>query len=260
MEPADLVRLSQDDTHVVHRSQREPGFAVREAQGVRWLTSADGTLQSAMRIDAPADPALPNHLLMLAALLLCPQPERSLELGSGVGAIERFLADRFADTTRTCVDSCAELTQIGREFFGMPSDWQPVQIRAADYLKQSDQRYSLIFADLFDGAAHSDCVADEAFYADCADHLEDEGAVAINLSPESESDLLALLLQMRKHLPWVSLAAVPEHGNIVAVATKSEPPDDGTLRQRAKYLGESWRLDLAGALQRLERLPPPAAQ
>lgn len=234
-------------------------LTVHEHDGYRWLCSGDAAIQSILRLDAPEKLLLPNHLAMLMGLLISNSPEAVLNLGTGTGAIERFLGNHLPALEIVSVDSNPSMIDLARAYFYLPRDW-PVQLQTAeDYLQHSQQTFSLVLADLFAGGDHAPCLFDANFYRLVAQHLTETGVLSLNLCPRTEAEIVSILLALRQSLPWVMLVKVPDHGNMVLLAGKQPPPNDVELAQRASRLAPSLQLDFDALLNQIERLPSPPA-
>jgi len=228
---------------------------VHEHEQERWVYTGENSILSLMRLDAPADPVLPNHVAMLAALLFSDLPESVLNLGLGTGAFERFFEDRLPDTTVASVDTSEVMIDIARRFFTLRPDRAIVNQTAEQFLASHDRRYGLILCDIFCGDRHPDCLTDEAFYSDAARCLAAGGVMAFNLSPATEQVLLDILVTMRRSFAHVVLVNLVDYGNIVVYAMQHPPLLPDRLPQRADTLGRQLRLDLADIPDRLTILP-----
>ncbi|MBU1192467.1 MAG: hypothetical protein KKA36_09780 [Gammaproteobacteria bacterium] len=234
-------------------------LTVHEHDGYRWLCSGDAAIQSVMRLDAPEKLLLPNHLAMLMGLPVSTSPAPVLNLGTGTGAIERFLNSRLPALELVSVDSNPSMIELARDYFYLPRDW-PVQLQtAADYLQHSQQTFGLILADLFAGDNHAPCLFDADFYRLVAQHLTESGVLSLNLCPRTEDEIVSILVVLRQSLPWVMLVKVPDHGNMVLLAGRQPSPTATELAQRAGQLSHSLQLDFDALLNQIERLPPPVS-
>ncbi len=235
----------------------QDGFRVLEQSGYRWLCTDDDSIQSIMRVDAPAELILPNHVAMLIGLLLADTPKRVLNLGFGIGSLERFLHNRLPALEIISVDASPVMVDLAREHFHVPHDW-PVTIQSAeDFLHANVLTFDLMLCDLFAGASHADCLYDTRFYRDAAQHLSAAGVLSLNLSTDSEQDLIAILMALRKSFEWVALVTIPSHSNVVVLACRQPPPPQAALAQRAARDMALLELDFAEVLQGLEWLPAP---
>lgn len=254
-----LFSLTQEQRRVHQIAAIEPdGWVIYERGDYRWLGARDDTIQAVMRIASPADPVLPNQIAMLLALLINTSPRRALNLGFGTGAFERFFHDRLPALEMVSVESAPGVVAIAREYFCIAHDW-PVQIQTAeDYLAQSRLDFDLMLCDIFAGEHHAACLSDAAFYSAAAQRLAEQGVLSLNLYPQSEAELVTILLALRQSFSWTMLVKIPGHGNIVVLACTQPLPSDAELVQRAGSLTETLKLDFGDMLSHVERLPLPA--
>jgi spermidine synthase len=257
MDVDEYLRLSRvTDTLLCRSSDAGTAVEVHEHGGDRWVYTGEDSILSLMRLDAPADPVMPNHIAMLAALLFVDRPQSILNLGFGTGAFERFFSDRLPDTNIVSVDTSRTLVELAREYFAIARD-QPVTIRPAEqFLHDNTQGFDLILCDIFQGDRHPDCLSDPDFHADAARSLEAGGIMAINLSPATEQALLEILLPMRRSFRHVMLVNLVDYGNVVVFAMQHVPVESHELRKRAEQIAEQLRLDLRHIPERLSALPP----
>lgn len=229
---------------------------VHEHGGERWVYTGEDSILSLMRLDAPADPVMPNHIAMLGTLLFVDRPRSVLNLGFGTGAFERFFGDRLPDTSIISVDTSRTLVEMARKYFAIRPG-RPVIIRPAEhYLHDNTRGFDLILCDIFQGERHPDCLTNTNFHADAARSLAPGGVMAVNLSPASEQALLEILLPMRRSFRHVMLVNLVDYGNVVVYAMQHAPVDTHKQRQRAEQAGKELRLDLRHIPERLSTLPP----
>jgi spermidine synthase len=250
------LRLSRSsDTLLCRRGNAGAPVEVHEHGGERWIYTGEGSILSLMRLDAPADPVMPNHIAMLGAMLLVERPRSVLNLGFGTGAFERFFQDRLPETNVVSVDTSSTLVELARKYFAIRQDW-PVMIRPAEqFLRNNTQHFDLILCDIFQGDRHPDCLTEAGFHASAANSLAAGGVMAFNLSPATEQALLAILLPMRRSFRHVVLVNLVDYGNVVVYAMQHAPPAADAQHKRAKQLSTQLRLDLYRIPDRLSALP-----
>lgn len=228
---------------------------VRETDAYRWMHFGGTALQSVMRRATPADPVMPNHVLMLAAVLFVDTPKRLLNLGLGGGVFERFFRTHLPGLIVTTVEKSPVVIRLARDCFDVPPDHPVIESTAEEYLATTAVTHDIIFADLYDGERHAACVDNEYFHAHVAAALQPDGVFALNLSPTSRDDLLTTLLAIRCHFEWVWMAGVVNHGNVVLLATNGSMLSAAELSARALRWSGLPGFDLRDAAARLTRLP-----
>jgi spermidine synthase len=229
-------------------------LSVFQFQRYRWLQSVGGSFQSLMDLEDPSRPLLPSTQTLLAALIFNPTPQRILNLGLGGGTHERFINTHLPAAICTSVESDTNVLTVARQYFHLPKGWPVVVENAAGLIRHSNQNYDLIFCDIFEGWRHPDCLYDEDFYRHCHRSLSPRGAMAINLVPGSEKDMLKVLQAVRSAFSHTILTDIPSNQNIVVYALRQPPPPDQELERRSLAV-HSLGLNLELLLQRMVRLP-----
>jgi spermidine synthase len=253
----EYLRLSKDSATLRYSTRdADTLIEVHEHDGDRWVYTHDRSILSMMRLDAPADPVMPNHIAMLAALLFRELPDSVLNLGFGTGAFERFFGDRLPHTRVVSVDTSATLVEVARAHFRIGQDWPVIIQSAGDFLRTNTQLFDFVLCDIFNGDSHPDCLYDAGFHADAARSLEPGGVMALNLSPATERELLDILVPIRKNFANVLLVNLVDYGNVVLFAMQHPPADIGEQSKRAQLLGTRLRLDLQHIPERITILPP----
>ncbi|MCB1954521.1 MAG: hypothetical protein KDG55_02535 [Rhodocyclaceae bacterium] len=240
------------------RAKRVAGrgnLRVLEAEGFRWLHSGGRAIQAVMGLSAPARPCLASTRHLLAALLWHQHPEQVLNLGLGGGCIERFLHAWGGKPVCRSVDASGEVVALARAGFGLPPG-EVIVARVEAHLADDPASYGLVVCDLFEGEQEAPCLADPVFVARLASRVAPDGVLALNLSPPTESALLAVLLPLRRHLPWVILCTSPGCGNVGVLASRRPPPEAAVLLARAASLGRDAGVDFTELAGRFRPLPP----
>jgi len=242
----EYLRLSQKKQSMLYTTAiAGEQFHVHEHKGDRWICSGEQSILSLMRLDKPADPVLPNHLAMLAALLFCNSPKSVLNLGFGGGTFERFFADRFPTTDIVSVDTSMALVELARTYFQIRQDWPVILQSADDYLQANTRLFDLVLCDIFTGDQHPDCLRNTNFYANTANSLMPGGVMALNLSPATEQELLDILVILRHSFTNVALVTLVDYGNVILFAMQHQPAGIDDQRKRAHLLGDQLQLDLS---------------
>jgi spermidine synthase len=137
----------------------------------------------------------------------------------------------------------------------VPADWPVVIERAEHFVARSTEGFDVVLCDIFAGEAHPDCLFDSYFYADLAARLGHDGVLALNLSPQEDGEVAAILAALRQSIDWVMLAPIAGHGNVVVLASPAPPPSTDTMAARAAALAASAGLDPSAVLPAFTRLP-----
>lgn len=256
MDVDNYLRLSRKaDTLLCRRDEAGIPIEVHEHAGERWVYTGEQSILSLMRLAAPADPMMPNHIAMLGALLFGKLPTSVLSLGFGTGAFERFFADRLPDSTTISVDTSQTLVELARQYFATPQHHAVVIQPAEQYLHNNSRQFDLILCDIFQGDQHPQCLTDPDFYSSAAHSLATGGVMAINLSPATEQALLDILLPLRGSFRQVALVNLVKYGNVVVYAMQHTPIERDAQCQRVTQLSQQLRLDLQAIPECLSFLP-----
>ena len=193
---------------------------VRSAGGYRWMTNGGNSVQSLQSVITPDDLLLPNHVAMLMALQLVRQPGNILCLGTGGACIERYLSRTFDKSRITSVEADAGIIAFAKRYFGIPATVDIVHACAETFLAQETARYDLVLCDIFTNEVHPACLYEADFHQHLSDTLAPAGAVALNLSPSCNNELLSILKLIRAAFTSIHIARVPDHANVVVIASK----------------------------------------
>ena len=120
--------------------------------------------------------------------------------------------------------------------------------------KKETASYDIILCDIFIDEEHPACLYESDFYADVFNCLDKTGVLAINLLPESEEDVVEILLPMKNYFNHISLLEVTDHTNAIIFASSRKLPDTLELETAANALFEQTELDLRDVPQRINRL------
>ena len=187
----------------------------------RWLNQGGNLIQSIMDLDNPARPLNPVTLYMLAALALLSRCESLLNLGFGGGALERYLHCYFPKLNLHSVDSDETVIHLAREYFAIDPSYAVYLEEAGRFVSSVEATYDAILCDIFDGQCHPGCLYQTDFYSACRQRLRKDGLLIANLVPEDEADMLELLLPLRQNFSQTALIEMPEHDNIILLASNT---------------------------------------
>ncbi|MCH7696215.1 MAG: hypothetical protein IIB73_07965 [Proteobacteria bacterium] len=251
-----IYKLSPQDSRLLYTEDSDIQFIqIRQYENLRWLHSGGEAVQAMMDVDSPYQPIFPINIAMLSALLFYQQPTKLLNLGFGIGCFERFFNACMPDTLITSVESNETIIGLAREYFFIPDEYPVINEKADHFLSHNNVIYSIILCDIFEGEKHPLCLTDNQFYGKAFRSLEEEGVLVVNLLLATELELIAVLLEVRKHFEWVLLLQIPNFGNMILIALKDEPPSSETLEIRATNMSGNLGVDLTDIPNRLTLLP-----
>ncbi|MES9946978.1 MAG: methyltransferase [Candidatus Thiodiazotropha sp.] len=231
------------------------GYEIYEYDGLRWIRFADGSIQSVMLLNEPAYPLLSYIQGLICSLLFSQRPKKLLNLGLGSGSIERFILSQFAEMELVSVEIDAKLIELTRQHFHIPSSHRVMQMPAQHYLEVNQQNFDILISDVYPGQESASSYLSADFIMHAARGLNKQGVFAVNLLPRSKSEVVEVLVRMRKTFPWILIYDVPDMSNMILFCSLSRPPTLATLKQRATHLCNSTGLDLAPICTELIEIP-----
>jgi spermidine synthase len=250
-----IYDLSPEQSQVLHSEVVDNQLVeVREFEHYRWLQIGGSSIQGLMDVNSPDQILLPNIQALMASLLFCPEPRHLLNLGFGCGSIERFFNEKIPDLEITSLESTETVIRLAKEFFFVSKESCIVNDLADGYLANDKTIYDIILCDIFSDEEHPACLYEQGFYEKIFNRLDEKGVLAINLLPDSEEDVLAILLPMKNYFDHISLLEVPNHFNAIIYASNQRLPDPIELDAAANNLFMRTHLDLRDLPQALNRL------
>ena len=254
--------MNQTDT--LRHTQEEQGIhiEIHEDDGVRWLQFGDGAVQSAIDLNDPQRLVTTVNQAMLAGLIFLPPPQQTLLLGTGGGALARYLAHCAPDLGGKAIEISPAIAGLARQFFDFPgpdTQWTLVVSDAREYVARSSDLYDLVLLDIAEGLRSPRWLHDPAFLHQCRNRLSPQGMLVINLMPESAEDFARALAPIRKTFPDCTLClSVPAHRNVLVFGFHHRPEETSPtqLRQRLPALTQQWGLPFEAFLTRMQAENP----
>jgi spermidine synthase len=212
-----------------------------EQDGESVIMSFDDTsIQSRMRLDDPTALDLDYSRVMMAFLLLQPQPESILMIGLGGGSLAKYCHRHLPQARITVVEINPEVI-AARDAFQVPADgelFSVVQGDGAAFVRSAPRdSYDVILVDGFGpGGEQPEDLCSLAFYKACRAALRTSGVLMVNLQDKEPqcSRLIGRIWQMFGE-PVVPLE-VACGGNLVVLAG-----DDAAFKACASSLRRRWR-------------------
>ncbi len=250
-----IYELAPDESRVLFSEIIEnQTVEVREWQQYRWLRIGGESVQTLMDKNAIDKIALPNIQALLTVLLFLPTPKRLLNLGLGGASIERYLDSKHPEIKIRSLESSEQIIQLAKDYFYLPKRVDVIHAYAEEFLSTHKDTYDIILCDIFANELHPDCLYRDEFYSSIFNCLNKEGVLAINLLPDSEEDVIKVLLPMKKYFDHISLLEVPNHMNAIIFASQNRLPDYEELDKVANDLFEQTELDLRDIPENINRL------
>ncbi len=180
--------------------EHPPAFLF-DAGGRRALQFNILALQSRLDLNAPDRLDLEYTRLMMAFLLVQPQPARIGMIGLGGGSLVRFCR-RHVPHAALVVAECNPHVLALRDACLVPSDDERLCVLQQDgaaWLQTADLALDVLLVDGYDAEGLPQSLSTQRFFDDCAQALNPDGVVVMNLytPPEQEAQILE---RMRRSL------------------------------------------------------------
>ena len=250
-----IYELEQEDSELLFSaSDEEETIEVRQWQQYRWLHLGDKSVQALMDINAVEEIILPNMQAMLVTLLFQSKPTHLLNLGLGGASLERFLHTHFPELAITSIESNKKIIELAKDYFFLPKRIDVKYEKADEFVQKTTQTFDIILCDIFIADNQAGCLYDESFYQAMSSCINKDGILAMNILPESEEDVVNVLLPMKNYFGFLYLLEFSDFSNVVIFASCEKIPVDDEMKKRADMLLENTKLDLTDIPNRLNVL------
>lgn len=250
-----IYQLEANESALLYSGQiGDETIEVREWQQYRWLHLGDQSVQTLMQLDKTDQVALPNIQALLAVLLFCPLAKRLLNLGLGGASLERYLDLNWPEIKIRSVESNEQIIQLAKDYFLLPKKVDVIHDSAEHFLSNHNDIYDIILCDIFVADMQAACLFNNDFYANISNCIDKSGVLAINILPESEEDVINVLLPMKNYFDYLYFLEFPDFSNAIIFASKQKIADRIELKKRADKLFEKTLLDLRELPARLNVL------
>lgn len=232
-------------------------ITISEQDGVRDLHFGTPWIQGSMRVAEPDAIELEYVQQMMMWTLFRDAPAHIVQLGLGAGALTKFCYRRFPSSRITAVELSSAVIQACREHFALPPNddrLDVLEMDAMDYVTALCNRRSadILQVDLYDAQARGPVLDSAAFYRSCANSLDSNGIMTVNLYC-ALPDRLKNLQAMEEAFEAVAWLPEVHDGNVVAIAFKRAPSVDfSELFLRAHSTGQTLGLPAASWVSGLQ--------
>lgn len=231
---------------------------ISEQAGVRYLHFGSEWIQGAMRLSRPNALELAYTRDFMAALLLRPEAKRFLLIGLGAGSIAKFIYFHIPESVITVVEINPRVQHAAREFFLLPEDSDRLDIvidDGAHYVKETENRFDIIFVDGFDRHARVGTLDTAAFYQACRGRLSEQGLIAVNLFGRTRRFDASINRIAHAFDDRVIVLPPSEGGNVIALAVcgREDSVTLSELKKRALSLRAATGLNLTNLVQLMGR-------
>jgi len=223
-----------------------------DARSLHFSTSA---IQSRMQIRRPDALALEYTRLMMGWLMLRPDARRLAMIGLGGGSIAKFCHRHLPRTTMLAVEIDPQVIAL-RDAFQLPADdarLRVIEDDGARFVAQTDARFDVLMVDAFDAEGMPAALGTQRFYDDCADVLQPDGLLVVNL--HASHPHRPLYVERIRRGFGEGLVQVLDHdgSNCVVFAARGDAivPAHKTCSRRPAALAEAPWQELRSAFARL---------
>lgn len=234
----------EESTLLFSETVNEQLIEVREWNHFRWLQIGGDLIQSLMETKHIERIALPNIGAQLLPLAFQENVSSFLNLGLGGGSIERFVSTYYPHVSLTSVESEPTIINIAKDYFQLPENVDVVHSKAEEFVQNNTKSYDIILCDMFEDEQLPGFMYQDSFYSDLNRCLSPKGTLAMNLLPESEQDVVSLVLPMKDYFEHISLLEIPNHDNVVIYASHQALPESETCQSDIDQFYNETKLDL----------------
>jgi spermidine synthase len=229
---------------IIHQEQSLYSTILVDQQGpmrcLQFSVRRDQRNQTCLNQRHPQDMVFLYARMMMASLLLNPQPQRILVLGLGGGTLPLALDETLPQAQIDVVEIDPAVVRVAREYFAFaPSE--RVDVFAQDgrvFVKRAahnGQQYDLIMLDAFNGEYIPEHLMTREFLEEVKTLLSDDGVLAANTFSISNLYDHESVTYTAVFGSYFNLRS-DDNGNRVVLTGSGPLPDADTLEQRARAL------------------------
>ncbi len=239
--------------HAVHSDRHD--IEVREGDGLRWMHFGGDAIQAMMTLEQPSRPIIPYQIYMLGALLFKPDPDFVLNLGVGGGSFERFFTACLPHAAITSLESNPDVINLLRRYFPIPEHMPIINQDAGKFLEDCATSHDVILSDLFDSAGTHPLTFSDSFYHAARESLSNDGVLVVNLLPDTEQEMVDILVAVRKSFQQVYMLLVPYFQNTLLFCLQQDGADSDLMEFRAEKMLATTGVDLTDVTDLIVELP-----
>ncbi len=190
-------------------------------------------VESSSNLSDLEDLPIPYTQLMTIGLLYPNEVKRIVMVGLGAGSTTTYLAHYLRDTAVDTVELDPAVISAAKKYFGLVTN-ERVRLIANDgrvFLLRNKEPYDLIMLDAFRGGYQPFHLLTREFYTLVKERLTPTGAAVLNLHAGTQL-YVSTIKTLRAVFPRLDLYTFGD-GNVIAVASAGNAPDDRALMQRA---------------------------
>lgn len=227
-----------------------PEVGISEQNDIRALHLGSSTIQSAMNLNRPEELVLSYSQAMMAWCLFTDNAQHITHIGLGGGSMVRWIHTWFPHIKQLAIEINPQVIRIARSHFHLPEENAQFHIIEADgteYIRIFSGSTDVILVDGFDGEDIIESLTEEAFFANCANALSEQGIFVANWW--SADGRYPVYVSRLKQVFANRVLEIPAqtHGNMAVLAFKNKPPYHtlNTLKKRAEQYQTQTKMDFA---------------
>lgn len=257
--PPNRAQAVEEGETVVHRENSLYQYLLvidNTDKNERYLVNLEKTtfFQGGIKLDAP-DQLLFEYtrLSFLGLSFLEKMPKNALFVGMGIGAMPRFMAKHFPETTIEVAEIDPTVVNIAKKYFSF-KETERMTVKEEDgrqFIKRSKKGYDIIFLDAYQGENIPFHLTTREFLQEVKARLNKGGVVVSNILASNRNKFFtAMVKTYSAEFPNLTIFKGKASNNYVFVATDSTVTPD-VMRNRAREIQESHQLgiDLAAISQ-----------
>jgi spermidine synthase len=229
-------------------------LVVKENKHYRWFEYGGQSIQSLMATSHPQQIVMPVAQSLLLFYLFKKMPLSVLNLGLGAGTLERSLST-FSGVSVTSVESAKSIIDMAKKYFYLPDIIDVVCQDALQFVLQTKEQFDVVLCDLFIGEKNPAFLFSGDFYQRLVNITTEHAVISLNINAESNQQLFQILSTIKHFFPYVGLIEFIDYSNLVIIASKSDIPNQQTLKQTLSETSELANLNLEAAINKLTFIP-----
>ena len=260
------VRASEEAEKVLHRKDSLYQFLIvieNPEKNERYLANLEKTTlyQGGIKLDAPDQLLFEYTRISFAGLAFLDQlPKEALFVGLGIGAMPRFLARHFPETTIEVAEIDPAVVDLAKEYFSFKEAGK-MTVKVEDgrqFIKRAKKGYDIIFLDAYQGDTIPFHLTTREFLREVKARLNPGGVVVSNiLSPTRNKFFTAMVKTYHAEFANLAIFKGKASGNYVFVASE-RAVTPAAVRSKAQQIQESRPLGIDLATITAEQRVSPA--
>ena len=259
----DTSTESPQQTLVHQQKVGEHNISIYDQGNLRSLYFDSGAIQTQIDLQNPGKLPLAVYRAMLAPLMFIDEPNSVLLLGTGGGAIARYLHHHIPDLKGVAVEKSAEVADIAGEYFSFPSDksnWELIVDDARNFTEQYNNQFDYIVVDITENDTTPVWIYNISYLKQLKALLTPNGVLVINIVTDDPDVFTTMAFNARDQFKnTTAFMSVPDHRNILLFGFMQQPPycNDNSISSRLPDLEKQWSIEFGEFYSRMQVDNPP---